>query len=97
MGKYQIEFSDESLEDLDRSFEWGCGYWGVEEATGWYFKMRDAIPNGLELFPLRHPIAPENEQYSVEVRQMIHGRYRILFNVSGRIVTVLHIRGPYSG
>lgn len=96
MSGYQVEFSEEAIEDLDSSFEWGCERWGEEQAVKWYLNMRETIEKELVLFPLRYSLAPENEEYSVEVRQLIKGRYRVLFNISRKIITVLHIRGPYT-
>jgi hypothetical protein len=50
----------------------------------------------LREFPARCAIAPENEVFEVEIRQLIYGRkphqYRILFNIEADIVWILHIR-----
>jgi hypothetical protein len=42
-------------------------------------------------------IAPENDEFVEEIRQMIVGRYRVLFTIQGRKVHVLHVRGAYIG
>ena len=97
MTGYQVEFSEEAVADFQSSFEWGCDNWGRETAAKWYVESRDSINRLLGAFPLSQPIAPENEEYDVEVRQMILGRYRVLFNIDASVVTVLHIRGPYPG
>ncbi|MGB7070812.1 MAG: type II toxin-antitoxin system RelE/ParE family toxin [Pyrinomonadaceae bacterium] len=95
MKTYQLEFSKEAIADLDTSFEWGCEKWGTEEAADWYFDFRESITKRLGSFPLGQPIAPENDEYDVEARQLIIGRYSVIFNVNGNVVTILHIRGPY--
>lgn len=50
----------------------------------------------LEEWPLRCALAPENDAFAEEIRQLIygrrHGRYRILFHAHGEIVDILHIR-----
>jgi plasmid stabilization system protein ParE len=46
----------------------------------------------LQNFPLRHAIAPEAEAVGVDVRQMMHGVYRILYTVDANVVTVHGIR-----
>lgn len=97
MPKYLVEFSEEAIADLDSSFEWGCEKWGVAEAATWYFDTRDSLIELLGSFPYGHPIAQENDEYEFEARQLILGRYRVVFNINGRVVTILHIRGPYSG
>jgi len=46
--------------------------------------------------PKRCPLAPENEYYPEEIRQLLYGRrqgrYRILFTIEQRTVTILHVR-----
>ncbi len=97
MSDYQVEFTEEAIDDLDTSFEWGCEKWGTIEASAWYIATRDSIYNLLRSFPLGHPISPNDCEYEVEIRQLILGRYRVLFNVTADVVTIIHIRGPYSG
>ena len=36
---------------------------------------------------------PEDDEFSEEIRQMVVGRYRVLFTIKGRKVHVLHVRG----
>lgn len=45
--------------------------------------------------PLRCPVAPESEELGIPVRQLIDGRYRILFIVEKKTVTILHLKGAY--
>jgi hypothetical protein len=47
--------------------------------------------------PKAFPVAPEDEEFPEEIRQMIVGRYRILFTIKGRKVHVLHVRGAFTG
>ena len=47
--------------------------------------------------PKAFPLAPENDEFSEEIRQMIVGRYRVLFTIKGREVHVLHVRGAFVG
>lgn len=58
-------------------------------------RWRDKILGDIEMlqhFPLRHGLAPEAAAVGVEVRQMMHGVYRILYTVDGNIVTIHGIR-----
>lgn len=97
MARFDVEFSSEAIADLEASFEWGCERWGRIEAATWYVQINESINQLLTSFPLGHPIAPENDEYDVEVRQLILGRYIVVFNVEGSLVTILHIRGPHTG
>jgi hypothetical protein len=45
--------------------------------------------------PLGYPIAPDQEEYPVEVRQLVFGRYRILYTVQKKTVHILAVRGAY--
>lgn len=65
------------------------------EAAAWYNRALAAFLT-LETFPERCPIAPESGLFDHEIRQLIHGKrqyaYRILFDVVGKKVRILHIR-----
>ena len=97
MKCYSVTFSEDAIADLTLSIQWGCETWGEDEAWAWYADTRSSIRQMLSTFPLSQPTAPDSDQYDVEVRQMLIGRYRVLFNVTKKVVTVLHIRGPYTG
>lgn len=45
----------------------------------------------LDRFPERCPLAPESGP-EIEIRQLIHGAYRLLFTIGKDTVYVLHIR-----
>ncbi len=58
-------------------------------------RWRDRILSDIESlqhFPLRHGLAPEAAAVSVEVRQMMHCIYRILYTVEANVVTIHGIR-----
>lgn len=42
--------------------------------------------------PFRCPLAPENDFFYEEIRQLIYGKYRILMTIDNQTVYVLHIR-----
>jgi plasmid stabilization system protein ParE len=66
-----------------------------EAAARWFAGIVEAI-NSLQDFPARCPLAPENEHFAEEIRQLLYGRrrdvYRILFTIREDTVHVLHIR-----
>ena len=97
MKRYSVIFSNDAVDDLSSSIQWGCENWGEDRTWAWYRKTRDRIINNLSAMPLSYPISPDNEEYEVDVRQMMIGRYRVLFSVGRKEVTILHLKGPYSG
>lgn len=96
MKRFEVEFSDEAIADLDASFEWGCEVWGPPEAAKWYFEIRHKINDLLMRAPFACPIAPQQQRYKAETRVWVVDRYNVLFHVEETLVTILHIRGPFT-
>lgn len=95
MKRYAVVFEVSAQEDVRRSYDWGCRVWGKKEAQRWARELRAAVSNQLGLVPKGFPLAPEAEEFSAEIRQMIVGRYRVLFTIRRSKVHVLHVRGPF--
>jgi plasmid stabilization system protein ParE len=95
MKRYRVEFSDESKQDIAKSFKWGCKVWGEAAALRWYRTIKSKTRDILKQFPLSQPIAPESDDSDREIRQMTFGRYRILFEVEELTVRILHVRGSF--
>lgn len=95
MKRYDVVFEDSAQTDVRGSYDWGCRVWGKKEAQRWVRELRTAVSRQLSLIPGGFPLAPENDAFSEEIRQMIVGRYRVLFTIKNRKVHVLHVRGPY--
>jgi toxin ParE1/3/4 len=62
-----------------------------DAAAMWVESIRKAILS-LQHMPRRFPLAPEDDSFLHDIRQMVCGRYRVLFTVSGSAVHVLHVR-----
>ena len=90
MKKYQVVLHPDAELDIESSFKWGCRRWGHKNAQLWVRELHHAFRNQLRSMPCRCPVAPESEELGVSVRNLIIGRYRILFVVEGSTVTVLH-------
>lgn len=84
MKRYAVVFEESAQLNVRESYEWGRRAWGKEEAQLWARQLRTAILSQLALFPKGFPLAPEDDEFSAEIRQMIVGRYRVLFTVKGR-------------
>jgi plasmid stabilization system protein ParE len=60
-------------------------------ADEWLKGLRSALES-LSALPERCPLAPENDVFDEEIRQLIYGSYRILFTILDDTVRVLHVR-----
>lgn len=60
-------------------------------AARWYDGCFDAIQS-LRSMPLRCRLAPEAETFEREIRQLVYFSHRILYEVAGETVNVLHVR-----
>jgi plasmid stabilization system protein ParE len=97
MKRYEVIIEDSAQRNVRESYDWGCRTWGKQQAQEWVRQLRSAIFKQLGVVPKAFPLAPENVEFSEEIRQMIVDRYRVLFTIKGRKVHVLHVRGAYIG
>lgn len=70
MKRYVVVVELSAQENLRVSYEWGCRVWGKKEAQRWVGELRTAITKQLSLVPKGFPIAPENDEFSAEIRQI---------------------------
>ena len=97
MKKYAVIIEDSAQVDIKRSYEWGCRVWGKAQAQKWVRELRLSTIKNLATAPSAFSLAPESNEFDQEIRQVIVGRYRVLFTIRGRRVHVLHLRGAYVG
>ena len=95
MKRYVVIFEESAQADLRESYDWGRRVWGKHEAQRWVRQLRNAMTNQLAVVPKAFALAPEDDEFSEEIRHIVVGRYRILFTIKGRKVHVLHVRGSY--
>lgn len=95
MKRYTVVFEESAQTDVRGSYDWGCRVWGKKEAQRWVRQLRIAVSTQLSLMPRGFPIAPEDEGFAKEIRQLIVGRYRVLFTIKKHKVHVLHVRGAH--
>ena len=91
MKAYRVILEESAQENVRESYEWGSRVWGKRTARQWARELRSAAAKQLGVVPKGFPLAPENEEFSEEIRQMVVGRYRVLFTIKGRNVHVLHV------
>jgi len=95
MAPYNLRFNLEALTDIENSLQWGKRNWGEEKAIKWARGLHAEVQKRLTTFPLSCPLAPESKEFEQEVPQFVYNRYRILFFVEGREVSILYVRGPF--
>jgi plasmid stabilization system protein ParE len=95
MKRHDVILEESAQADVRQSYSWGCKFWGTRQARKWARALRTAILEQLSVTPRAFPLAPEDEEFTEEIRQMVVGRYRVLFTIKNRKVHVLHVRGPY--
>ena len=94
MKKYHVEITAATEAELREAYLW-IREDSPERATRWRKGLLKQIER-LETLPERCPLAPENQFFAEEIRQLLYGRrggvYRILFTSEKDTVYVLHIR-----
>ena len=95
MKSYKVILHPDAEKDIESSFEWGCRAWGQELARAWVRILRKTIIERPTSMPRGCPLAPESDELGTSVRQLMVDRYRVLFIIEKRTVTILHVRGPY--
>jgi plasmid stabilization system protein ParE len=93
MKRYAVVLEESAQTDVRKSYDWGCRVWSKRETQKWVRELRTATLKQLRIAPTAFPRAPEDNDFTEEIRQMIVGRHRILFTIKGRKVHVLHLRG----
>lgn len=95
MKTYRVRFGLIALEDLNRSYLWGVERWGVDEADKWFAAIQEHVESKLSEMPHAFPVAKESQAFDYEVRQILFGRYRLLYTIAFDEVRILRVRGPY--
>ncbi len=93
---FQVEYTTAARTDLDQAYQWISEQSASPEtAFRWFNEISQAIAS-LDQNPQRCGLAPEDDYFTQEIRQLLHGkpadRYRILFTIDEKTVVILHIR-----
>lgn len=90
MRTYRVEPTDKALVDAGEAYFW-ISEQSDRAALTWYEGLLKAF-RSLERNPFRCPLAQENAFFEEQIRQLIYGKYRILFTVDAEMVFVLRVR-----
>jgi plasmid stabilization system protein ParE len=91
---YKVEVSRTADAEADQAYEWIAKSAPVA-ARRWYQGLLQAI-RSLANNPARCPLAPEDEYFPEEIRNLLYGKrksiFRVLFTIRRDTVYVLHVR-----
>ena len=92
--KYRVVIEAPAWTDIDQAYTW-LRRRVPEHAVHWFNTLQEAVL-GLATHPQRCPAAPEADEVGRKIRQLLHGkrsgRYRVLFEIRGDTVHILHVR-----
>jgi toxin ParE1/3/4 len=88
-AKYSVKITPTAESDIEDIWFYIAAE-SPENATAFILALEEQIGT-LESFPGRCPLIPENELLNRGYRHLIHGSYRSVFRVDGRIVYVLRV------
>jgi plasmid stabilization system protein ParE len=97
MKTFKVEFLPTAIRNLEISYQWGVSVCGKKAAQKWLRDFYSTCRARLSRIPNGCPFAPENEDIDRELRHLIIGRYRSIFFVTGDIVSIVNVRGSYTG
>jgi toxin ParE1/3/4 len=83
---FRVELAAQAQHDVAAIYDWLHSQQAGDAGERWFVALRAAI-SSLASLPSRCPLAPENRDSPVEVRQLLYGErphvYRILFAIEG--------------
>ncbi|BAY11201.1 type II toxin-antitoxin system RelE/ParE family toxin [Calothrix sp. NIES-2098] len=91
---FQVRLTQTARSEVESAYSW-LRQRNPVYADKWFRELMDTIAT-LQEKPLRCALAPENDAFTEEIRQLIYGKsrnkYRILFSIRENTVFVLHVR-----
>ena len=91
---YRLILQPAAEADIEDAFRW-MQEQSPARAARWLNGLMQSIES-LTVFPLSCPLAPENDYFAEEIRQLLYGKrgnvYRVLYTLVGEEIHVLHVR-----
>jgi plasmid stabilization system protein ParE len=81
---FRLRISFAAREDAQRAHDWIAERSPAAAAAKWHAGLFAEIET-LKRFPLRSPVAAETRVFGREIRQLVHGAYRVLCAVDGDV------------
>lgn len=89
MRRYRVEITAVAEGDIEEIFAF-IAQDDPGAARRWVLEVERQIST-LEQFPLRCPIIPEARDLGRSYRHLVHGNYRTIFTLRGRVVVILRV------
>ncbi len=86
---YKVYITQNAQNDLRHIFSY-IAEDSISSAKIFISELEEKI-NTLSTFPERAPYIPENVFFGTDYRQLIHGKYRVIYRIDGKNVFVLRI------
>lgn len=90
MKSYSVQVSANAEQDIRQAYLY-IRQDSPNNAKRWLQSLLEASKT-LATFPTRCPLAIEENPFECEVRQLVHGNYRLLYTVTEDVVVILHVR-----
>ena len=93
---YRVVIHEVAKEDIRRNANWWAANHSASQAESWFHNAFDSIES-LAFMPESHPLAPENDEFTAELRELHFGLgsrpgFQAVFCISSDVVHVLTIR-----
>jgi plasmid stabilization system protein ParE len=93
---YTVVITQRAALELDAIVDWWKLHRSEEQAVRWYDKILEAVAD-LAVMPEGFPLAEENGQFSLEIREMLFGvgrrrTHRVIFTITGERIHVVAVR-----
>ena len=93
---FRVVIHDMAKDDILRNARWWAENHSRDQAEMWFHNAFDSIEK-LSTFPESHPLAPENDDFPFEMRELHFGlgsrpSYRAVFAIRGETVHVFTVR-----
>lgn len=88
---HKVRITPEADADLRSIGDYIAAHHAPEAARRFVQSLRRRVAS-LKTFPEGYGLAPEAQPAGVELRQLIHGMYRVLYTVDGTMVTIHAVR-----
>jgi len=88
--KYTLNITSEAVADVEDARSTIAEY--SAQSAERFINLIDQSFESLTFMPNRHPLAPEAATHGRDIRQMVVGKYRVLYTVVYQVVNILRVR-----